>query len=162
MREKVLLEITVNDELYRDWIEEDQTLISYLRDTLGLMGTKKACGVGECGACTVLLDGLPVYSCIMLALQAAGKRVDTVEGLVREGGALHELQEAFIEAGAIQCGFCTPGFLMSAKALLEENHHPTEQQIKEALAGNLCRCTGYVQIIEAVQLASRKMYREGT
>jgi len=154
---KTYLEITVNGELHQDMVPDDMTLLSYLRDELNLMGTKKACGAGECGACTVLLDGRPVYSCITLALQAHGKSVLTIEGL-GSGSKLHPIQEAFIESGAIQCGFCTPGFIMTTKALLDKNHNPSEEEIKEALAGNLCRCTGYVQIIEAVKLAAKKMY----
>ena len=154
---KTYLEITVNGELHQDMVPDDMTLLTYLRDVLGLMGTKKACGAGECGACTVLLDGRPVYSCITLALQAHEKSVLTIEGLSADG-RLHPIQEAFIEAGAIQCGFCTPGFIMSTKALLDRNHNPSEEEIKEALAGNLCRCTGYVQIIEAVKMAAKKMY----
>lgn len=157
MHKKILLEVTVNGELRQDLIEESQTLLGYLRDTLGLMGTKKACGAGECGVCTVLLEGRPVYSCITWALQAAGKNVVTIEGLSVEG-KLHPIQEAYVEAGAIQCGFCTPGFIMTTKALLDRNHNPSDDEIKEALAGNLCRCTGYVQIIEAVKLAARKIY----
>jgi len=160
MKQKTLLEITVNGGPRRDWVDEDVTLLQYLREDLGLLGSKKACGAGECGACTVLLDGRPVYSCILLALQATGKCVETIESLARKDGTLHPIQEAFVAAGAIQCGFCTPGFIMSAKALLDANHHPSDQEIKEALAGNICRCTGYVQIIEAVRLAARKMYGE--
>ena len=154
---KVLIELTVNGQFQQDMIAEDQTLLSYLRDIRGLFGTKKACGVGECGACTVLLDGRPVYSCITLALQAAGKKVVTIEGL-SPNGVLHPIQEAYIEAGAIQCGFCTPGLIMTTFALLAANPNPSDDQIKEALAGNLCRCTGYVQIIEAVKLAAAKIY----
>lgn len=158
MKQSVLLEVTVNGQVRQDWVEEDATLLSYLRDCIGLMGTKKGCGAGECGACTVLLNGRPVYSCITLAIQAAGKCVETIEGLKGKDGGLHPIQRAFVEAGAIQCGFCTPGFIMSTKALLDKNHHPCRQEIKEALAGNLCRCTGYVQIIEAVELAAHQLY----
>ena len=154
-----LLSITVNGKKIQDIIPSGMTLLDYLRSRLGLFGTKKACGAGECGACTVLLDGKPVYSCITPAIHANGKTVETVEGLSSEG-KLHPLQQAFIDTGAVQCGFCTPGFLMTAKALLDKNHNPDEETIRKELAGNLCRCTGYVQIIEAVQLAAERMYKE--
>ncbi len=132
----------------------DALLVDVLRDQLELTGTKVACGEGECGACTVLLDGEPVISCLTPALKAQGKEVMTVEGLA-SAGELHPLQRAFIEHGAVQCGYCTPGMLMSAKALLDRNPHPSEEQIKEAISGNLCRCTGYVKIIEAIRAASQ-------
>jgi len=126
------------------------TLLRLLREKLGLTGTKEGCGIGECGACTVLLDGLPVNSCLILVPKVEGRRVETVEGLgSRE--SLHPLQRSFIEHGAVQCGFCTPGMLMSAKALLDKNPKPTREEIKEAISGNLCRCTGYQQIIEAIE-----------
>jgi carbon-monoxide dehydrogenase small subunit len=129
------------------------TLLQLLREKLALTGTKNGCEAGECGACTVLLDGEPVNSCMMLAVEADGRSVLTVEGLAPEG-QLSPLQEAFVEHNAVQCGFCTPGMLMSAAALLERNPHPSETEIKEALVGNLCRCTGYVRIIAAVQAAA--------
>ena len=126
------------------------TLLKLLREKLGLTGTKEGCGIGECGTCTVLLDGVPVNACIVLALKVEGKKVETIEGLgTRE--SLHPLQKSFIEHGAIQCGFCTPGILMSSKALLEEKSNPTREEIKEAISGHLCRCTGYHQIIEAIE-----------
>ncbi len=151
------LTITVNGQKRQDWIIPDMTLLHYLRDICGLFGTKKACGAGECGACTVLLNGRPVYSCITLAAQAMDCQVETIEGLGQDG-KLHPIQEAFLECGAVQCGFCTPGIILTAKAFLERNHHPSDQEIRQALAGNLCRCTGYVQILEAVKLAAEKMY----
>ena len=155
--EKIILNTNINGEIRQDLIYEDLTLLDYLREFLGLLGTKRGCNWSECGSCTVLLDGRAVYSCSVLAIQAEGKKVLTIEG-VSEPGKLHPIQEAYVEAGAVHCGFCTPGFVLSTKALLDRNHHPTKDEIKEALAGNLCRCTGYVQIIEAVLLASKKMY----
>jgi carbon-monoxide dehydrogenase small subunit len=128
-------------------------LLELLRNELGLSGTKEGCGTGECGACTVLLDGKPVNSCLMLAVDAEGREVTTVEGLEKEG-KLHPLQEAFVEEGAVQCGFCTAGMLMAAKGLLEENAHPTEEEIRRGISGNLCRCTGYVRIVRAIQRAA--------
>ena len=126
------------------------TLLRLLRESLGLTGTKEGCGIGECGACTVLLDGMPVNACLVLAPKVEGRKIETVEGLgSRE--SLHPLQKSFIDHGAIQCGFCTPGILMSSKALLEKNSNPTREEIKEATSGHLCRCTGYQQIIEAIE-----------
>ncbi|WP_308751903.1 2Fe-2S iron-sulfur cluster-binding protein [uncultured Anaerotruncus sp.] len=150
------LHIWVNGERYEDDIPSDLLLIDYLRGFRHLTGTKRACGAGECGACTVLLDGRAVYSCIMLALQADGRSVETIEGL-REGDALHPIQQAFLDAGAVQCGYCTPGMIMSAKALLDSDPHPDEYCVREALSGNLCRCTGYAQILDAVRLASERL-----
>jgi aerobic carbon-monoxide dehydrogenase small subunit len=126
------------------------TLLSVLRDDLGLTGTKEGCDEGECGACTVLVDGEAVDSCLLAALAVSGSDVRTVEGLARGDGALAPLQRAFVDAGGVQCGFCTPGFLMTLAAFLEENPTPTDDEIREAIAGNICRCTGYSQIVEAV------------
>jgi len=131
-------------------------LLDLLREDLGLIGTKEGCGEGECGACTVLVDGKPRLSCLTLALQVEGKEVLTVEGLA-QSGKLHPLQEAFIETAGVQCGFCTPGFLMAAYALLLENPNPTKEEVREWLSGNLCRCTGYEQIVEAVLRAAEKL-----
>lgn len=149
------LTIKLNGEEVTIQIKPDALLVDVLRDELGLMGTKEACGEGECGACTVLLDGEPVTSCLVPALKAQGREVMTVEGLA-SGGELHPLQRAFVEHGAVQCGYCTPGMLMSAKALLDRTPHPTEEEIKEAISGNLCRCTGYVKIVEAIKAASEE------
>ncbi len=148
------LSMRLNDQEVTVQVETDALLVDVLRDQLELTGTKEACGEGECGACTVLLDGEPVTSCLIPALKAQGKEVMTIEGLA-SAGELHPLQRAFIEHGAVQCGYCTPGMLMSAKALLDRNPHPSEEEIKEAISGNLCRCTGYVKIIEAIKAASQ-------
>ncbi len=158
-QQRIEVEIKVNGREYRDIIPSDMMLIDYLRKHRLLTGTKKACGAGECGACTVLLNGKAIYSCITLAIQASGKSVETIEGL-SDGEELHPIQDAYIDAGAIQCGYCTPGFIMSTKALLDKDPHPSEQCIKEALAGNICRCTGYQQIIDAVELAAERTGKE--
>lgn len=152
-RAMVSLTMTLNNEEVTIEVGPDALLVDVLRDQLELTGTKEACGEGECGACTVLLDGEPVTSCLVPALKAQGREVMTVEGLA-SGGELHPLQKAFIEHGAVQCGYCTPGMLMSAKALLDKNPHPTEGEIRQAISGNLCRCTGYVKIVEAIKAAS--------
>ncbi|MCX8118584.1 MAG: (2Fe-2S)-binding protein [Desulfobacterota bacterium] len=137
-------------------VEPHRTLLEVLRDDLGLTGTKEGCGMGECGACTVLVNGKAVNSCLFPILEAEGTRIMTIEGLAEVDGKLHPLQKAFIENGAVQCGFCTPGMILSAKALLDEIPHPTEEEIRLAISGNLCRCTGYIQIIQAIQAASQK------
>jgi len=155
---KHLLTMTVNGETVEVAVEPSTILIDVLRDELGLIGVKEACGRGECGACTVILDGESVSSCIIPAMKAMGKEVLTIEGLDKQG-KLHPIQEAFIECGAIQCGFCTPGMVLSAKALLDENPNPTEQEVRVALSGNLCRCTGYVKIVDAVLAAAQKMQK---
>ncbi|KPJ61083.1 MAG: hypothetical protein AMJ46_03725 [Latescibacteria bacterium DG_63] len=135
-----------------------ERLIDLLRERLYLVGTKEGCGKGECGACTVLLDGSPVCSCLMFSSQVAGKEVTTIEGL-SEGDVLHPVQEAFTETGAVQCGFCTPGLVLSSVALLKENPGPSRDEIRRALSGNLCRCTGYEKVFEAVELAAKRMKR---
>jgi carbon-monoxide dehydrogenase small subunit len=150
------LKLRVNGEPYEVFVEPRTILLKLLRDELGLTGTKEGCSEGMCGACTVLVDGKAVKSCLVLALQIQGKEVTTIEGLA-QGGKLHPLQDSFIEHGAVQCGFCTPGMVLSAKAFLDEHPNPTEEDVKFAIAGNLCRCTGYVKIIEAIMdVASRK------
>jgi carbon-monoxide dehydrogenase small subunit len=151
------VELTVNGDPYRREVEPDATLLSLLRDALGLTGTKWGCMTGDCGACTVLVDGEPVVSCLQLARQVDGTEVTTVEGL-GENGELGVLQSAFVRIGAAQCGFCTPGMLLSAEALLRYNHAPTEPEIREALAGNLCRCTGHNKIVDAVLEAAQKRH----
>jgi carbon-monoxide dehydrogenase small subunit len=152
---KKRLRLTVNGTLIDREVEESLRLLDVLRDELFLTGTKEGCGVGECGACTVILDGKAVNSCMVLALSADGEVVETVEGL-GSPDRLHPLQESFLDRHALQCGFCTPGMLMSAKALLDENPRPSEEEIKKAVSGNLCRCTGYVQIVEAIKDAARR------
>lgn len=147
--------ITVNGEREQLDVPANMTLLQLLRERLALTGTKNGCEAGECGACTVLFDGEPVNSCMVLALEADGHEITTVEGLA-QNGKLTPLQEAFVENNAVQCGFCTPGMLISAHALLQRNSRPTEDEIKEALVGNLCRCTGYVRIIRAVQATAEK------
>ena len=155
-KEMTRITIRINGRWLRDYIPSDLRLVDYLRQYRYLTGTKKGCGCGECGACTVLLNGQPVYSCIMLAVQADGAEIETIEGL-SDGDTLHPIQEAYLDAGAIQCGFCTPGFVMTTKALLDENPHPDGGEIRRALSGNLCRCTGYQQIVDAVELAAERM-----
>ncbi|MBP7529911.1 MAG: (2Fe-2S)-binding protein [Syntrophorhabdaceae bacterium] len=153
---KKLITFTVNDRAYEVAVAPNRTLTQLLRDDLNLLGTKEGCGVGDCGACTVIMDGKPVNSCLVLAVQADGSDITTIEG-VATGADLHPVQQTFVEMGAIQCGFCTPGMVLSATSLLEKNPHPTEHEVRQALSGNLCRCTGYQKIVEAVQEASRRM-----
>lgn len=148
------LTMTLNGTEVTVQVQADEMLVDVLRERLGLTGTKVGCNEGECGACTVLLDGEAVLSCLLPAMRAQGREVITIEGL-SEGDRLHPLQQAFVDYGAVQCGYCTPGFILSAKALLDRNPHPTREQIKEAIAGNLCRCTGYVKIIEAIEAAAK-------
>lgn len=147
---KVPITISVNGQSYETLVKNSTTLLDFLRDVLLMTGTKKGCDSGECGCCTVILDGKPVNSCLILAVDANGSEVITVEGLGKPERP-HPLQKAFVEYGAIQCGYCTPGMIMSAKALLDGNSNPSEGEIKVALAGNLCRCGGYLKIIEAIK-----------
>jgi len=153
------LAMTVNGEKVETLFAPYKTLLEVLREDLALTGTKHGCELGECGACTVLLDGAPVLSCLVLAVECEGRSVQTIEGLAR-GPELHPLQAAFADFGGSQCGYCTPGVIMAAKALLETNPHPTREQIKEATAGNLCRCTGYQQIADAIEDAARRLREE--
>ena len=152
----VKINTTINNRRYELSVSPNQTLLHFLREELGLTGTKCGCEIGECGTCTVLLNGDAVNSCLVLVPQIDGKEVFTVEGLAKDG-KLHPLQESFMHHDAIHCGFCTPGMLMSAKALLEKNPNPNEKEIRTAISGNLCRCTGYVQIVEAINYASEKI-----
>jgi len=151
---KRLIQLRVNGELYEVAVHPHWTLLEVLREELDLTGAKKGCDAGDCGGCTVILDGKPVVSCLTLAVEADGRDILTIEGLA-QNGQLHPIQNAFVEHGAIQCGFCTPGMIMSAKALLDENPNPTEEEVRRAIAGNLCRCTGYVKIVEAILAASQ-------
>jgi carbon-monoxide dehydrogenase small subunit len=154
------IRLVVNGESHQLEVELQKTLLEVLRDDLGLIGAKYSCGEGDCGSCTVLLEGKPVSSCLTLAVNVDGQSIITIEGLA-EGDRLHPLQEAFIEHGAIQCGYCTSGMILTAKSLLDENPQATEEDVKLALTGNLCRCTGYVKIVEAVIAAGEKMYEQG-
>lgn len=152
----IKISFKVNGQSVSVWVTPDTLLVDLLRDELGLTGTKVGCRGGECGVCTVLLDGAPVNSCLLPAMKAAEREVTTIEGLESEDGALDRLQQSFIDAGAIQCGFCTPAMILNAKALLSHNPSPDEKQIRKALSGVLCRCTGYRKIVHAVVDASRK------
>jgi len=154
MKQDIVLK--VNGQTYQINIETHRTLIEVLRETLGFTGTKKSCSEGECGACTVLLDGKPVASCLVLAVAAQGKEIVTIEGL-SQGQKLHPVQEAFVKYAAIQCGFCTPGMVMATIAFLQENPAPTPDEVRRAISGNLCRCTGYQQIVDAVMAAASAM-----
>jgi aerobic-type carbon monoxide dehydrogenase small subunit (CoxS/CutS family) len=147
--EEIEIQLDVNDKKYQLKVAPWRTLVEVLRESLGLMGTKKSCCEGECGACTVILDGKSVVSCLLLAVDAQDKKITTIEGLSK-GETLHPIQESFLKHGAVQCGFCTPGMVMSAKVFLDENEKPTLMEARQAIAGNLCRCTGYQHIINAV------------
>jgi len=155
---KKLIEFTINGNPRKLYVKTNELLLNVIREDLGLTGTKYGCGTGECGACTVLIDGGPVLSCLTLAVTVNKKKVTTIEGVGTDENP-HPLQQTFVETGAIQCGFCTPGMILSAKALLDKNPNPTEEEIKRAIEGNLCRCTGYVKIIEAVKLAAEHIGR---
>ncbi len=146
---KRLIQLNVNGELYEVAVHEHRTLSEVLREELDLIGTKEACNQGDCGSCTVILDGKTVTACLTLAVEADGREVRTIEG-ISDGGELNPLQKVFVEHGAIQCGFCTPGMVMSATALLEDNPKPTEDEVRMGIAGNICRCTGYTKIVEAI------------
>jgi carbon-monoxide dehydrogenase small subunit len=151
---KKVIHFTLNGDEVSAEVESHKMLLQLLRDTFQLTGTKEGCGKGECGACTVLINGLNIDSCLYPAFEVEGKWVTTIEGLVGEGNRLDPIQEAFIENGGIQCGFCTPGMIMSAKALLSENPDPNDQEIRRGISGNLCRCTGYIQIVDAIKKAA--------
>jgi len=154
---KQIVELTLNGDPHELAVEGYRSLLDTLREEAGLTGTKKGCDVGDCGACTVLVDGQPVNACLMLAVEAHGKKVETVEGLQIGANELHPLQHAFMRHGASQCGFCTPGILMMARKLLEENPDPTDEDIRFGLSGNICRCTGYTKIFDAIRSAAQEM-----
>lgn len=153
---KEVIELIINGESNEVLVRPNDLLVDVLRDVIYLTGTKKGCGEGDCGACTVLLDGAPALACLTLAISCVGKKIETIEGL-SENGKLHPIQEAFVEKGAIQCGYCTPGMILSAKALLAKNENPTNEEIKYGMAGNFCRCTGYKKIIDAVAEAAGRL-----
>lgn len=155
------IRLTINEVEYNSYISANLTLLDFLRENIGLLGTKRGCDSGHCGACTILLDGIAVNSCTVLAVQADGKNITTIEGL-SDNKNLHPIQESFVEKNAIQCGFCTPGMIMSTKDLIDHNSNPSDFEIKEALSGNLCRCTGYVKIIDAVRNASNQINNKET
>ena len=148
--------LTVNGSVEQVDVPGNYTLLQMLREKLALTGTKNGCATGECGACTVIMDGKPMTSCLVLAAAADGRKITTIEGVAKDG-QLHPLQQAFIEEGAIQCGYCTPGMILTAKHLLDKNPHPTEDEVRRAIDGNLCRCTGYVKIVKAILSASKEI-----
>jgi carbon-monoxide dehydrogenase small subunit len=156
---KTAIELRINGENIELLVSPNNTLLEVLREKLGLMGTKRGCDLGACGACTVLLDGQAVLSCLLLALDAVGRDITTIEGL-SETGELHPLQQAFVDLGALQCGFCTPGMILTAEAVLREDPHPTEETIKKKMAGNLCRCTGYKKVVDAMLSVSTPAGKE--
>jgi len=150
------IRLNVNGKDYELQVKPSATLLNVIREDLALTGTKEGCGVGECGACTVIMEGKAVNACIVLAIEANGKSITTIEGLA-DGEKLHPIQEAFVEIGGLQCGFCTPGMILSTKVLLDKNKTPTDQEIRKGLEGNFCRCTGYTKIVESVKVAAQKM-----
>lgn len=154
---KRVIILNVNNQEYEVLVKPQQTLLEVLRETIGLTGTKSGCNEGSCGSCTVLVDNKPTLSCSTLAIAVEGKEIMTIEGMAGEDSKLHPIQQSFVEVGAVQCGFCTPGMVLSAKSLLDRNSNPNDEEIKEALGGNLCRCTGYTKIIKAVKVAAKVM-----
>lgn len=150
------VKLTVNGEIHELEVENRKTLLEVIREDLHLLGTKKICDMGECGSCTVLLDGMAVNSCLTLAVEAHGKKIQTIEG-VAQGDKLHPIQEEFVTKGAVQCGFCSPGMIMTVKAFLEKNPHPTREEAEMAIAGNFCRCTGYIRIVDAILSSADRM-----
>jgi carbon-monoxide dehydrogenase small subunit len=157
---KQIISLNVNNDTHQVAAYPSQTLLDVLRDDLGLTGTKRSCGTGTCGMCTVIIDKKAVLACLTLAVECEGKTITTIEGISNPDGTLHPIQESFIENGAVQCGFCSPGIIMTAKALIDKNPNPDEEDIKEALAGTICRCTGHFKTIEAVQKAAEHINKE--
>ncbi len=157
---KQIISLNVNNDTYQVAAYPSQTLLDVLREDLGLTGTKRSCGTGTCGMCTVIIDKKAVLACLTLAVECEGKTITTIEGISNPDGTLHPLQESFVENGAVQCGFCSPGIIMTAKALIDKNPNPDEEDIKEALAGTICRCTGHFKTIEAVQKAAEHINKE--
>jgi carbon-monoxide dehydrogenase small subunit len=157
---KQIISLNVNNDTHQVAAYPSQTLLDVLRDDLGLTGTKRSCGTGTCGMCTVIIDKKAVLACLTLAVECEGKTITTIEGISKPDGTLHPLQESFVENGAVQCGFCSPGIIMTAKALIDKNPNPDEEDIKEALAGTICRCTGHFKTIEAVQKAAKNINKE--
>lgn len=158
---KKLIELDINGRVHEVAVDARDLLVDVIRKKVGLTGTKKGCGDGDCGACSVLIDGRPELACLKLAIACQGKKITTIEGMIQEGGALHPIQQAFVDHGAVQCGFCTPGMIMSTKGLLDRNPRPARDEIKHELSGNMCRCTGYKKIIEAVEAAAKVWSQEG-
>lgn len=158
---KQLISLEINDRVYDVPLDPRDLLVDVIRKKVGLTGTKKGCGQGDCGACTVLVDGKPILSCLTLAITCRGKKITTIEGLTGDTGELHPIQQAFVDYGAVQCGFCTPGMILTAKALLDRIARPTEEEIKRSISGNICRCTGYKKIIEAIEAAGNTISAEG-
>jgi carbon-monoxide dehydrogenase small subunit len=156
-----MIELNINSILYQVEVKPKDTHLYVLREKLNLTGTKEGCGVGDCGACTVIVDGTAYNSCLLLSIRMEGKKIQTIEGLAKDGN-LHPLQKSFIEHGGLQCGYCTPGMILSAKALLDENPDPSDVEIRTAIAGNLCRCTGYIKIVEAVETAAAEIRNMAT
>jgi len=158
---KQLIALDINNRVYEIPVSPKDLLVDVVRKKVALTGTKKGCGQGDCGACTVLIDGEPVLSCITLAIACQGKKITTIEGLVAEDGQLHPIQQSFVDHGAVQCGFCTPGMILSSKSLLDKNSRPSEEEIKRGIAGNICRCTGYKRIVAAISAAGETISSEG-
>ncbi len=158
---KKLISLEINDRVYEVPLDPNELLVDVIRKKVGLTGTKKGCGQGDCGACTVLADGKPILSCLTLAISCHGKKITTIEGLTDSTGELNPVQQAFVDYGAVQCGFCTPGMILTAKALLDRIARPTEEEIKRSISGNICRCTGYKKIIEAIEAAGNTISAEG-
>lgn len=156
---KKIIQFVLNNNEVSAEVESQVMLLQVLRDTFEMKGTKEGCGHGECGACTVLIDGMSIKSCLYPAFEVNGKVVTTIEGLVGKGNKLHPIQEAFVEKGGVQCGFCSPGMIMTTKALLDDNSDPTDDEIREGISGNLCRCTGYIQIVDSIKEASNRLRR---